>query len=90
MIKPRNGTVWKALGILLGSGLLITFIVWIWQASVIVTTVGANTGDIRELQPIVKQNEVSIKILELSVGRNEEAQKQMLEMQKFILEEVRK
>jgi len=88
MTKQTNGTVWKIIGLVIAVGL--TAVVWIWQASSIASSVGVNSGEIQLLKPVVRQNELSIETLKLSVGHNEEVQKQMLEMQKAILEEVQK
>jgi len=88
MTKQTNGTVWKIIGLVIAVGL--TAVVWIWQASSIASSVGVNSGEIQILKPVVRQNELSIETLKLSVGHNEEVQKQMLEMQKAILEEVQK
>ena len=88
MTKQTNGIVWKIIGLVIAVG--FTAVVWIWQASSIASSVGVNSGEIQLLKPVVRQNELSIETLKLSVGHNEEVQKQMLEMQKAILEEVQK
>jgi len=62
--KGKNGTWWKVVLAIIGSGLVTATLVWIWQASTIVSAVKANTtlassadmqaeineGDIRDLK----------------------------------------
>ena len=63
-----NGNIWKIIGTLLGSGIIITIAAWIWQASTIASRVENNCEEITtlkaeikaDIEPIVQTNHDAI------------------------------
>jgi len=51
MVKTlKNGTWWKVLLAILGSGLTTATVIWIWQASTIVSNVQANAASVIKIE----------------------------------------
>ena len=88
MTKNASETVYKIVGLVLV--VVLTVVVWVWGAADLASSVGQNTGEINLLKPVVRQNEISIENLKSDVAHNSAVQQQMIELQKVILDEVRK
>ena len=60
----NNGQVWKVIGTLVGSGILVTMATMIWQASTIASRVNTNCDIIQEIKheeiPRIEKNKDDI------------------------------
>lgn len=98
-MNKKNGTLMKILIALAGitATVLLTSIVWVWNAAGVVKDVEINEIQIKEMKPIVSASEKAIigikkdiSHLAQKVEENSITQRQILILQQDILREVRK